>query len=879
MSKFLSRIVALVCILCATSAMSAANSLKISATEIMQGVENEISMELTADGAFTGFQVTVTLSDGLSFVAPGAELGATISQSHQLSAHIDGNTLKLVCFSNSNSTLETSGTLLNLKVKASDTFSGGTISITDAIFSSTGNSEVTFPLVTVNVESKPYDPLIYSYDESTLTATVTGASEDIVNLVIPDEVRYNGKNYKVTAIGSRAFCQNPNIRSGNKSVSGTLTIGKYVTKIGICAFSDCFGLTGSLTLPNSVTEIGDSAFEGCHGFTGMLTLPNSVTEIGGNAFSCCSGFTGSLNIPNSVTKISDGAFSHCSGFTGTLTIPDSVTKIGGVAFYGCRGFTGSLIIPDSVTVIGDGAFCYCTGFTGTLTIGNSVTTIGSFAFDGCSGFTGSLTIPDSVTEIGDGAFEDCHGFTGSLTIPNSVTEIGSAVFCDCTGFTGSLSIPNSVTKIGPRAFQHCTGFTGSLTIGNSVTEIGYMAFHNCFGFTGSLTIGNSVTEIGDAVFHGCSGFNGSLTIPGSVTKIGDYAFFDCSGFTGALIVPESVPEIGYATFFGCSGLSDIRIYNPEVISINDNAFPEEIMIRIPAGSGEKYRSAEHWADYDAADRLYEFGDANLSKSLTVTDAVAAANNIIGAENETFDFICADINQDDRVSISDVTGIIDAVLQFNPEGATSARRMPLNSCNTLIADNFALDSRGDAQVGVHLVAATEFVALQADIAAGNGITIDAVELSPELAATHSLTTARLGDGTMRVILFSAANAPVRTGDGTIMSVSIHADGEAADLAISNIIGATATASESALGFKGGVNTGYAGISDLNGGEITVTAAGGNIVIANAEGTEVTVTDIAGRTVACFTADTDCCTIPMQHGIYIVTAAGKTAKITL
>ena len=56
----------------------------------------------------------------------------------------------------------------------------------------------------------------------------------------------------------------------------------------------------------SVTSIGNSAFLGCSGLT-SVTIPNSVTSIGGEAFYECSGLT-SVTIPNSVTSIGDWAF-------------------------------------------------------------------------------------------------------------------------------------------------------------------------------------------------------------------------------------------------------------------------------------------------------------------------------------------------------------------------------------------------------------------------------------------------------------------------------------------------------------------------------------------------------------------------------------------
>ena len=405
------------------------------------------------------------------------------------------------------------------------------------------------------------------------------------DIVLPEIVTYNGRNYTVAKIGERAFyhCD---------GLTGNLAIPNTVISIGDNAFFYCSGFTGGLVIPNSVTTIGSAAFSYCRGLTGDLVIPNSVTTIGDNAFSGCSGFTGGLVISNSVTRIGNSTFSGCSGFTGELVIPNSVTVIGERAFFNCLGFTGGLTIPNSVTTIGDSAFEKCYDFRGSLTLPNSITRIGSDVFSDCSfyeliidfpsipsrianqigGNYDALTIGGSVVSIGERAFENCSSFTGSLTIPNSVTSIGECAFGNCSGFTGSLIIPNTVRFIGDYAFSGCSGFTGGLTIPGSLTVIRKYAFNGCSGFTGSLTIPGTVKTIGDYAFGGCSGFTGSLTIPNSVTYIGEYAFYGCSGFTGSLTIPNSVTTINTGAFNHCSGFTGSLTIPNTVTSIGNVAF-------------------------------------------------------------------------------------------------------------------------------------------------------------------------------------------------------------------------------------------------------------------------------------------------------------------
>lgn len=469
-------------------------------------------------------------------------------------------------------------------------------------------------LAAFNASSATIDVTVgdFTYNLQYPTAVLTGHNNpNLRGLTIPTEISYNGTRYTVVGIGESAF-------------------------------SGCSYLTGSLKIPETVTSIGDKAFYNCSGFTGPLIIGNSVTSIGNDAFYHCRSFTGPLTIPSSVISIGNNAFDGCWNFTGPLTIPESVKSIGNCAFLNCCNLTGPLVIPESVI------------------------SIGGFAFSFCDGLTGSLTIPNSVTEIGGNAFRGCSGFTGTLTIGNSVISIGDGAFDGCSGLTGPLAIPNSVVRIGKNAFYDCSGFTGSLTIGNSVERIGENAFYDCSGFIGSLTIPESVISIGDKAFYNCSGFTGSLTIGGSVETIGKNAFYDCGGFTGSLTIGKSVTSIDDSAFKGCDNFESIKSLNPEPPLFLSTSLPSntDIIIRVPAGSGATYRCSSGWLRYS---NIYEIGDVDHSEKITVSDAVSDANYIIGIEQAgTFDEICGDMNLDGRVSLIDVSQIIDAISEYNPD---------------------------------------------------------------------------------------------------------------------------------------------------------------------------------------------------------------------
>ena len=170
------------------------------------------------------------------------------------------------------------------------------------------------------------DGIYYKVGENNTVFVISGDVKYSGDIVIPEQVTFNGKTYSVTSIGRSAFNGCGDLIS--------ITIPNSVTSIEWEAFDNCSGLT-SIIIPNSVTSIGKYAFSGCSGIT-SLTISNTLSSISGNAFQLCSSLT-SVIIPNSVSVINDEAFYGCTGLT-TIIIPNSVAWIG-EAFRESKGLT------------------------------------------------------------------------------------------------------------------------------------------------------------------------------------------------------------------------------------------------------------------------------------------------------------------------------------------------------------------------------------------------------------------------------------------------------------------------------------------------------------------------------------------------------------
>ncbi len=100
---------------------------------------------------------------------------------------------------------------------------------------------------------------------------------------------------------------------------------------------------GEVAVPNGVTEITDNAFMDNANLT-AITIPGSVKKIGSYAFRNCSALK-TVNMANSLETVGDQAFSYCTLLT-ELRLPDSVTTIGSNLV---SGTSCNLYLPDGIT--------------------------------------------------------------------------------------------------------------------------------------------------------------------------------------------------------------------------------------------------------------------------------------------------------------------------------------------------------------------------------------------------------------------------------------------------------------------------------------------------------------------------------------------------
>ena len=136
-----------------------------------------------------------------------------------------------------------------------------------------------------------------------------------------------------------------------------------------------------------------------------------------------------------------------------------------------------------------------------------------------------------------------------------------------------------------------------------------------------------------------------VSIPESLRSIGKEAFSDCTAMT-KLVSRAPVPLV-----CGSQALDDISKWT--------------CTLSIPKGTIDVYQAADQWKEFffieEADMAAVVTGDANGDGSVTITDAVAVVDYILGNTPENFNEKAADVNNDGIVNITDAVGIVDIIL--------------------------------------------------------------------------------------------------------------------------------------------------------------------------------------------------------------------------
>lgn len=245
--------------------------------------------------------------------------------------------------------------------------------------------------------------VIYGFFDDGNSCYVKSFVDTIVeNVIIPERIIVNEKEYVVTTIGEKAFWWCENLK--------TIELPDSITSIERKAFWSS-GLR-EIDIPKNVNRIVDTSLTGCLDLTSVSISKENRFYSADNQgcvynkkktvllFAIYN--VDKVVIPKSVKTIGELAF---DGTTLTsVKIPNSVIKIERDAFCDCQ-YLKSVNIPDSVKNIGGWAFAYCDGLK-QVTIGKNVSFLGKYAFENCYMLEKVTIHSNKLKKIGRGAFQN-----------------------------------------------------------------------------------------------------------------------------------------------------------------------------------------------------------------------------------------------------------------------------------------------------------------------------------------------------------------------------------------------------------------------------------------------------------------------------------------
>ena len=277
-----------------------ADNISIADISIENGKKCMVEINLNnTENNIVSFQMDLTLPTGVTVVKDKCSLSSRISDSDQeLTIGKQGeNTYRLTSTSYSLKPIKgTSGSIITLWLKASETASSGNATISNIRFGTSNSERINMNDVEFKVNVIAPSPVISFADATVKSICVkTWDTND-------DGELSEAEAAVVKELGA-VFKGNTSIQSFNE-----LRYFTGFTSIGNDAFRGCTRLS-SFTIPDHITSIGSNAFRGCNGFT-SVTIPDNVISIGDNAFRECGNLM-RINIGSGVKNIGSMAFGAC----------------------------------------------------------------------------------------------------------------------------------------------------------------------------------------------------------------------------------------------------------------------------------------------------------------------------------------------------------------------------------------------------------------------------------------------------------------------------------------------------------------------------------------------------------------------------------------
>lgn len=684
----------------------------------------------------------------------------------------------------------------------------------------------------------------------------------------------------------------------NQPMLAKVTFSSTVTEIPAYLFYRNVAMT--LTdLPN-VKTIGKSAFEGCSKLT-TLNFGQDLMTVDDRAFYNCTNVT-KLTFPDAITTIGDEAFLLCTALR-KLDLGQNLLIIGPSAFENDKALEG-IEIPSTLYGLGVASFKNCTSLPYVEV--KSISSVGKEAFMGCTGLKW-ISLSDKTTSLGENSFAGCNNIayvkSYATTAPEGLVNFPSEVVTNGTLFVPEGYEDDYTYSATWEDWMNIKPLTENVLVSSitlSQTEANMKATET---LPLSATVGSENAVNKSLIWKSSNEAIATVSAGGVITAnaVGNATITaiaaDGSGVKATCditVVPTLAESISLdqptltlkkkRTAHLVATISPVtttnksltwKSDNPEIATVDNEGNVKtltagETTIKVSANDGSGITAECHLTV-----TAPKAGDSNDDDEVNVVDAVNTVNYILNKVVGIFEFEAADVNKDNHISVSDVTGTTAIILQQPlqaKENIAMAKGMNVSDKN----ENYIVYSLPSKYaIDVALDVNSNYTAMQTDIAMTENVDDVNLKLEDAIASTHLLTSSKLNAHTLRVVVYSLSNSTFMDGRA-IFTLTSKKGVNPADVQFENAVASDAEAKGYGLDAHFDQTTSIVGVA---GNDKNVEVVADGIVVSGEKGMLVSVYNTAGMLVQSQRLATESMAINLPSGVYLVKFNQQVVKVTV
>lgn len=694
------------------------------------------------------------------------------------------------------------------------------------------------------------------------------------------EVASRSPFYSIYALKNLNICENVKV------------IDKYM-------FSYCKGLE-EVNLPDNITSVNLWGFRGCTSLK-SVRLSEKLSQVGDYGFAECSSLD-NVTFPTSMTSVASNSFSDCTALR-KLDLGQNLLIIGPSAFENDKALEG-IEIPSTLYGLGVASFKNCTSLPYVEV--KSISSVGKEAFMGCTGLKW-ISLSDKTTSLGENSFAGCNNIayvkSYATTAPEGLVNFPSEVVTNGTLFVPEGYEDDYTYSATWEDWMNIKPLTENVLVSSitlSQTEANMKATET---LPLSATVGSENAVNKSLIWKSSNEAIATVSAEGVITAnaVGNATITaiaaDGSGVKATCditVVPTLAESISLdqptltlkkkRTAHLVATISPVtttnksltwKSDNPKIATVDNEGNVKtltagETTIKVSANDGSGITAECHLTV-----TAPKAGDSNDDDEVNVVDAVNTVNYILNKVVGTFEFEAADVNKDNHISVSDVTGTTAIILQQPlqaKDNIVMAKGMNVSDKNeNYIVYSLPSKNAIDVALGVN----SNYTAMQADITMAENVDDVNLKLDDAIASTHLLTSSKLDAHTLRVIVYSLSNSTFMDGRA-IFTLTSKKSVNPADVQFDNAVASDADAKGYDLAAHFDQATSIAGVSG-QGKDVNVVADG--IEVSGEKGMLVCIYNTAGMLVESQRLEAESMSIHLTAGIYLVKFNHQVVKVTV